>query len=152
MGATKEQREAGRNARELLIGFLSRDPEWGELRLERISYLVPRDAVGSSSQKRIVTRYSVCHWGAVWWYDVKEKDWQRWQNDWWLAFLLAENNKLNFVLLEPSASIQLLDRIKPKGGNAKTIHIKRDEVSGKLVITEWEELPLREVTISDKSI
>lgn len=73
------------------------------------------------------------------WYGVGQHDWQKWESDSCLAFLMRDGEELSYVLLNPKESQELLDKINPATTGSKNINIYMGP--GKLYIQEWPDFP-----------
>jgi hypothetical protein len=73
-------------------------------------------------------------------YDVYQDDWQAWDSDSYLAFLMRDGEQLSYVLMNPKESKELLDKINPATDGSKKINIYMPR-PGKLYIQKWPEFP-----------
>lgn len=113
--------------RETLIDHLEKD--WGKLILKGY-WILANDGMkflaicASLSEDRF-------------WYGVTHHDWQNWDDNCYLIFLMRDGEQVSYVMMDPVDSRKLLDKINP-GKNSKIINVRMPS-SGKLYIQAWED-------------
>ena len=119
---------------------------WGNLTLIK-SWLIPDD-----NRKRILTLYSnrFVRYGK-WWFGVTYNAWRNWNDTDYLALLMREHDKCNFVLLNPEEAKYLFSKINPARDDSKKINIW-ESIPGRIHIQEWQEFPFAERMIGLGSI
>jgi hypothetical protein len=131
------------NLRNKDIGRLFRET----LRRELAKTWGPLELVGSwltlADERKILVRYSNCASGRdSWFYDVKHKDWEKWDaTNHHLAFLMRRGPECKYFILDPKESKYLLDNSKNAFDMSKKIDI-RISARGRIYIIQWKDLEI----------
>jgi hypothetical protein len=113
------------------VAFIKDLPEsWGEL-IQRGSWILSRNA-----NEKILTRYSKLHNNDNWWFGINENDWCDWDSKCWLTLIMRDGVERSYLMLNPTESKILIDKLNIVQENSKEIHIKIP-TSGKIYIQEW---------------
>lgn len=132
------KQELGKLVRQKFLSVIKE--EWGDYKSLK-GYLYK-----FSNGKKILTVYSSLN-NDRWWFGVSELYWSNWDDDTYLAILMRDGKRCEFVLLNPSVSKKLLGKIEAVMDNQKKINV-RIPSSGKIYIQEWQDFPFEQKTVS----
>ncbi len=127
-------RAIGKLFREAFAEHLAKT--WGPLQLDGAW-------LSSVDKKKILIRYSNRAAGRdSWFYDVKQKDWEKWDaTNHHLAFLMRHGPECSYLILSPEESKYLLDGSKSAADMSKKIDI-RVSATGRIYIIQWKDLEI----------
>lgn len=121
-------REFGEFAREQLLREFKEN--WGDF-----EQLAGISLFRFPNGNKLLTLYSSLN-NDKWFYGVSEQHWRNWDEKTYMVLLLGDEEKCDYVILNPKESQDLLRKIQPAHDNQKKINI-RIPSSGSEYITEW---------------
>lgn len=132
---TLSSRAIGKLFRDALAAKL--EPEFGSLRVNN-SWLTTEDG-----KNLILARYATFITDG-WFFDLKDSHYTAWDSSKRLAFLMKEDQKLEYLLLTPEESLALITRSKiAPADSAKKISIRR-AANGQIYFIGWNDFILNE--------
>ncbi len=108
---------------------------WGELEEEGLWFISKR------SEKKVLTLYSKL--GNDWFFGISKDDWEKWDDNSYLALIMRDGLELTYLMLNPTDSKYLISKLKIVDNDSKKIHIKMPNF-GKIKIQQWEDFPCQE--------
>ncbi len=96
-----------------------------------------------SNGRKVLTPFASLSYNR-WWFGISKQYWKNWDNQTYMALLMREGNKCDFVLLNPTESLELLNGIKPVTSFQKMINVYLPSGSGRIYIQEWQDFPFEQ--------
>jgi len=91
----------------------------------------------SHNENKILALYSNLN-DDRWFYGIDEKDWGKFNNNTYIAFLMRDGKNCSYALLTPTESINLISKINLSKDKSKKINV-RIPAAGKIYIQEWQD-------------
>lgn len=131
LNAKLSDRDVGKLVRHKFLSYIKE--EWGNYKSLK-GYLYE-----FGNGNKVVTVYSKFN-GDRWFYGVSKLYWSNWDENTYLAILMRDGKNCCYVLLNPTVSKKLLDKIEPVKDSQKKINVYLPS-SGKIYIQEWQDFP-----------
>lgn len=115
---------------------VGRTLNWGDFKLISNSVLDFQN-----SPTKVLCKYSsYSHEQSRWFWGVSKKYWSEWDDDFYLALLMENENRegYSFLLLEPTEASYLFTRCSESNGEKK-INLRFYKSDGRLHLQEWQE-------------